>query len=186
VTLIGPAGGHQHFGVTYFLPQDRTCSFESVTHLTTVHGATTHSRGLIIAPRAPKGVRRLRQLYQIDGFKDRVVCDFLAMREQKHPNLYNRLVTTKQTALKKTGEREVSHKHTHTPTHTHTHTHTPTHQYALYTIHTHQYALQVYTISAHLQRTQISHHQPHAKTEDFIAFRLHRKDSMSYFFITQL
>jgi hypothetical protein len=127
VTLIGPTGGHRHSGVTYFFPQDGTCSSESATHLTTVHGATIQTRGLWFAPRVPNGVRRRRQLYQIDGIKDRVVCDFLAMTEQKHSNLYNLLVTTKQTARKQTGGTEVSltHPFTHSHTLTHTHTHTP-------------------------------------------------------------
>jgi len=81
--LAGPVDRHQQFEETYFLPQERTCSSESVTHLTTEpHGATIQNRGLIFAPRVPNGLRRHKQPHQIASFKNAVVCYFLAMREQ--------------------------------------------------------------------------------------------------------
>jgi hypothetical protein len=125
VTLAGPVDRHQQFEGTYFLPQERTCSSESVTHLTTeLHGATIQNRGLIFAPEVPNGFRWRRQPYLIDSFKDAVVCYFLAMREQQHRNLYNLLATTKQTARKETGETEVLHTLARARAHTHTYTYT--------------------------------------------------------------
>ena len=47
-----------------------------------IHGATIQNRGLIFAPRVPKGVKRRRQPYQTDVCTDAFVCYFLAIREQ--------------------------------------------------------------------------------------------------------